>query len=64
MQAIDINEHSFSAHFPNWEQFLYESLFPVSWAKMVSGGRPGFLQGQKPEEDSGIAFNNTNKPHL
>lgn len=43
---------------------FFMSLFPVSRAKTVSGGGPGFLQGQKPEEDSGIAFNNTNKTHL
>lgn len=43
---------------------FFMSLFPVSQAKMVSGGGPVFLQGQKPEEDSGIAFNNTNITHL
>lgn len=46
------------------ENDFFMSLFPVSQAKMVSGGGPVFLQGQKPEEDSGIAFNNTNITHL
>ena len=58
MQAIEINKHSFSAHFPNSEQVFLWVFFQSLKQKTVSGGGPGFLQGQKSEENSGTAFSN------